>query len=80
MNKLKVVDGVYESRSHRGAVEWPECRRVYIQKGSVRLVNYKSVVAPEDNTVHVFSFQNFFDVNTLGPRVADLPENFDIRK
>lgn len=76
----KAPDGIYESRSHRGLVEWPENRRVYIQKGSVRLVNYQSFVEPKDNTIHVFGFHNFFNVNTLGPRITDLPENFNIYK
>lgn len=72
-------DGIYESRAHRGLVEWPVSRRVYIQKGSVRLVNYHSVVKPNDNSITVFGFYNFFNVNTLGPRVSDLPANFNIR-
>lgn len=76
----KVQDGIYESRCHGDPARWPKNRRVYIQNNSVRLVNYVSVVDPLPERITVFSYRSFFDVNTLGPRIADLPENFDIYK
>lgn len=75
---IKVQDGIYESRSH--GKEWHDNRRVYIQNNSVRLVNYVSAIDPESDRITVFGYANFFDVNTLGPRISDLPENFDIYK
>lgn len=75
-----IQDGIYESRCHGDPTRWPENRRVYIQNNSVRLVNYKSVVDPHPERITVFSYASFFDVNTPGPRISDLPENFDIYK
>lgn len=75
-----IQDGIYESRCHGFLAPWPENRRVYIQNNSVRLVNYVSVVDPLPERITVFSYRSFFDVNTLGPRISDLPENFDIYK
>lgn len=76
----KTRDGIYESRSH-GEI-WSENRRVYIQNGTVRLVDYKASVMTEEEAkaIHTFGFNSFFSVNTLGPRVSDLPENFNIFK
>lgn len=63
-------DGVYQSRSH-GTKFFPD-RDVYIQGGTVRLVY--------DDCKYTFGYDHFFDVNTLGPRVGDLPKDFDINK
>lgn len=63
-------DGVYHSRSH--GTNWHPDRDVYIQGGTVRLVM--------DDCKYTFGYDYFFKVNTLGPRLRDLPENFDIHK
>lgn len=79
--------GIYESRSSFGATTWQEDRRVYIQGTTVRLVSYRAnSMSEEEYERHqrlgydIFDYDWFFRVNILGPRVSDLPENFDIRK
>lgn len=79
--------GIYESRSSFGSSKWCEDRRVYIQGSTVRLVSYKpNCMSEEEYSRHqklgydLFNYDWFFQVNILGPRVGDLPENFDIRK
>lgn len=73
-------DGIYEFRSRPGFTAWPLSRQVYIQNGYVRLVPHRCTPKVSVARVIVFMFQNFFNVNTLGPRVSDLPANFNIRK
>lgn len=66
-------DGIYQSRSTYGPKEFFEDRNVYIQGNCVRLV--KSSPA----SINLFSFSFWFEVNQLGDRIGDLPDNFDIR-
>ncbi len=71
-------DGIYESKSNWFAQKkWPVDRRVYIQGTTVRLVSYKAY-GDTGFSSDLFNFNHFFDVNTLGPRIGDLPENFNI--
>ncbi len=70
-------NGIYETHSNHGHGKWAENRRVYIQGNSVKLVNYEWP-AGSGKSQDVFNFDYFFEVNTLGPRVSDLPENFNI--
>ena len=72
-------DGIYETRSHWVGDRWPENRRVYIQGSTVRLVNYIAFGDTEPG-FDLFDFNFFFEANTLGPKVSDLPENFNIRE
>lgn len=62
-------DGIYKSKSH--GVNFHPDRNVYIQNGRVRLIS--------DENKFVFAYSFFFDANTLGERISDLPDNFDIR-
>ena len=64
------INGIYASKSH--GVNFHRDRDVYIQDGKVRLV--------KDENKFVFDYQFFFDVNTLGERLDDLPKDFNIRK
>lgn len=80
-------DGIYETKSFPSCQIWPEDRRVYIQGSTVKLVAYRAYgVTDEEQECHDrlgysnFDFNHFFEVNILGPRVGDLPENFNIRK
>lgn len=68
MNGQVVENGVYQSRSH-GTKFFPD-RDVYIQNGIVRLVN--------DFDKTLFGYDFFFKVNTLGPKIDNLPTDFAI--
>lgn len=79
-------DGIYETKSFPSCSIWPKDRRVYVQGNTVRLVDYRiHGMTDEEHTNHrrlgydLFDFNFFFEANVLGPRVGDLPENFNIR-
>lgn len=67
-------NGIYQSRSTYGPETFFEHRNIYIQGDCVRLVN--TVAKPE----HQYDFNFWFEVNQLGDRIGDLPDNFDIYK
>lgn len=68
MSKIP-ADGIYASKAH--GTEFFAERNVYIQNGTVRLVM--------DDCKYLFSYYNFFAVNVLGERLADLPKDFEIQ-
>lgn len=72
VNNMSTIpeDGVYASKSH--GTKFNPDRDVYIQNGTVRLVY--------DDCKYTWGFHNFFNVNTLGKRLRDLPNDFDIYK
>ncbi len=74
------IDGIYKTRANWFEnTTWPSDRNVYIQGGLVRLVDYKPY--SETEFIHqVYQYVYFFEVNELGEKVGDLPDNFDIRK
>lgn len=87
MKPSSLTDGIYETKSFPSQQIWPKDRRVYIQGNSVKLVDYKIYgLSEEEQKQHerlgysLFHYDWFFQANILGPRVGDLPENFDIRK
>lgn len=66
-------DGIYKSRCLHGPATFFPHRNIYIQGSTVRLVSDTRV------STHLFSFSDWFQVNILGERIGDLPENFNIR-
>jgi hypothetical protein len=69
LNGQTVPNGIYQSRSH--GHKFLPARDIYIQDGSVQLVH--------DEEKHLFGYDFFFRVNTLGQKIADIPEGFNIR-
>lgn len=63
-------NGIYQSRSSWGPKAFNVLRNVYVQNGFVRLV--------KDDAEWVFRYNDFFKVNDLGDRVADIPEGLNV--
>lgn len=61
-------DGIYKSCSKTSPQTYPESRNVYIRGNRVQLVS--------DDCQYVFNFAFFFEVNNLGERIGDIPEDF----
>lgn len=66
-------DGIYQSRCTHGPKTFFEHRHIYIQGNTVRLVN------SEPKGMNMYNFNFWFEVNQLGERLGNLPENFNIR-
>lgn len=71
MNGQKVPNGIYQSRSTFGPKNFVEDRNVYIEDGSVQLIS--------DEENHLFAYDWFFAVNTLGECMGPMPQGFSIR-
>ena len=72
MNGQTVENGIYQTRHQSCRSGFRPDRNVYIQDGSVQLVN------DEERTL--FAYDWFFRVNQLGPKISDLPEGVNIKQ
>lgn len=68
------LNGVYKSCPKYGPQNYPEERNVCIRDGRVQLITDRKTITGLGP--FVFSYNCFFDVNNLGERVGDIPNNF----